>query len=55
MRDPSHSGLGVHRVPASLAEPWGMDSMEGFNSALLWGKLKHWEWGIGRDVAMSSW
>lgn len=37
MRDPSHWGLGVHRVPASLAEPWGMDSMEGFNSALLWG------------------
>ena len=28
---------GVHRVPASLAEPWGMDSMEGFLSALLWG------------------
>lgn len=26
---------GVHRVPASLAEPWGADSMEGFISALL--------------------
>lgn len=37
MRDPSHWGFGVHSVPASLAEPWGMDSMEGFNSALLWG------------------
>lgn len=29
---------GVHRVPASLTEPWGRDSMEGFVSALLWGK-----------------
>lgn len=28
---------GVHRVPASLTEPWGTDSMEGFISALLWG------------------
>lgn len=27
----------VHSVSASLTEPWGTDSLEGFISVLLWG------------------